>query len=116
MRISDWSSDVCSSDLNIKSIGPNLILAPDAEPTDGKFEVVLLKHSDRKVFSAYLRQLRHPVTDGHLVIPWQIVTVAHQVIIRCDSQTIHVDDELVTLKKGKMIEITIRPGIVEIIT
>lgn len=101
--------------LNIRSIGPNLVLAPDADPTDGKFEVVMLKQSDRKVFSAYLRRLMQSLPNEGTTVPWQIVAATREVIIDCDNRTIHVDDELITIKRKKKIEIAIRPGIVNVI-
>lgn len=102
--------------LNIKSIGPNLVLASSADPTDGNFEVALLKRSNRKMFSTYLRRLRQQLPQMAGSVPWQTITATREVIIDSDSQTIHVDDELVTLKKRKKIEITIRAGIVDILT
>lgn len=102
--------------LNIKSIGPNLILAPSADPTDGNFEVALLQQSSRKVFATYLRRLRQQIPVGRGTAPWQIITAHHDIIIECDSRTIHVDDELVAFNKGKKLEIAIRPGIVNILT
>lgn len=102
--------------LNIKSIGPNLVLASSADPTDGNFEVALLKQSNRKEFSTYLRRLRQQVPQTASAVPWQIVTATREVVIDSDVQTIHVDDELITLKKRKKIEITIRAGVIDILT
>ncbi|HWK58400.1 MAG TPA: diacylglycerol kinase family protein [Parapedobacter sp.] len=102
--------------LNIKSIGPNLVLASSADPTDGNFEVALLKQSNREVFSTYLRRLRQQVPQTASAVPWQIVTATREVVIDSDGQTIHVDDELITLKKRKKIEITIRAGVIDILT
>lgn len=101
--------------LNIRSIGPNLVLAPAADPTDGKFEVALLKESSRKEFSAYLRRLRQKAPLGHLTVPWQIVTATHEVIIDCDNRAIHIDDEVVMRDKKKKIGITVRHGAVDVI-
>ncbi len=102
--------------LNIKSIGPNLLLAPHADPTDGCFEVVLLKRSDRAAFSSYLRQLAQHAPRGEDALPWQIVSATSEVTIDCGSQPIHVDDEVVALKRRNQVAITIRPGIVDILT
>lgn len=103
--------------LNIKSVGPNLILAPNANPTDGKFEVVLLKESDRTAFINYLKRLlKHQAGDGPGEVPWKTIKAARDVSIVCEGRLIHVDDELITLKKGKVINIEVRPGIVDFIT
>src|SRR5690606_15798059 len=92
--------------LNIKSVGPNLILALKANPTDGKFEIVLLKGSDRTKFVRYLqRSLTHPADDIEGEVPWKIIKAARDIAIQCENRLIHVDDELVALKKGKVINI-----------
>jgi len=102
--------------LNIKSIGPNLVLAPHADPTDGCFEVVLLTKTNREALATYLHHLQQQKPPAVSVVPGQIVTAMHEVIIACDNRTIHVDDELVTLKKSKKIEITIRAGVIDILS
>jgi len=101
--------------LNIRSVGPNLILAPDASPADGKFEVVLLKEADRSAFADTVRRLMrgsHPGT----AVPWNTITAMHEVTIRCENRLVHVDDELITHKKGKVIRIEMRHGIIDMIT
>lgn len=102
--------------LNIKSIGPNLLLAPNADPTDGNFEVVLLKKNNRKAFTTYIHNLRRQMREAAGEVPWQVVTATEEIVIDSDSRTIHVDDELVTFKKRKKIEIAIRAGVVDILT
>lgn len=101
--------------LNIKSVGPNLVLAPRADPTDKKFDVVLLRNADREVFAEYLRGAHYPVDGRRLKAPWKIVTATREITIQCDNRLMHVDDELVPIKKRKKITITIRQGIVDII-
>jgi diacylglycerol kinase family enzyme len=45
--------------MNIRFVGPNLPLAPDAFPGDGAFDAVLLGESDRKPLLAYLESRMH---------------------------------------------------------
>ena len=45
--------------LNIRFVGPNLPLAPDAYPGDGEFDVVLLGKSDREPLLTYLEGRLH---------------------------------------------------------
>jgi diacylglycerol kinase family enzyme len=42
--------------LNLRYVGPNLHLAPDSEPGDGQFEVVLVTESERPRLLQYLDQ------------------------------------------------------------
>ena len=41
--------------MNIRFVGPNLPLAPDADPHDGLFDVVLVDADDRRALQAYVR-------------------------------------------------------------
>lgn len=100
--------------LNIRSVGPNLVLAPEADPTDGKFEVVLLKAADRRAFVAYVRQLQQGAVQEPAHVPWQIITATREISLQSDNGLVHVDDELITHKKGKAITIEIRPGIIDL--
>lgn len=102
--------------LNIKTVGPNLMLAPRADPADGKFEVVLLRESDRRDFIDYLKRLlKYPNERPQAEVPWKIVEATDEVTMRCENQLIHVDDELIELEKEKRIKIEVRSGIVDML-
>jgi diacylglycerol kinase (ATP) len=51
--------------LNIRFIGPNLPLAPDAFPGDGLLDIVLIGESDREPLLAYVENRLHQAS-GHL--------------------------------------------------
>jgi len=101
--------------LNIQSVGPNVALAPQADPTDGKFQVALLKEADRDAFINYLWLLRHRRLGKHLKAPWQLIEVCHSLTLRCENRLLHVDDELISLKKSQLVKVEIRQGIVDVI-
>src|SRR5690349_240161 len=42
--------------MNTRSIGPNLVLAPDADAGDGEFDVVLITEKQRKHLAAYIQK------------------------------------------------------------
>src|SRR3546814_1958575 len=58
MRISDWSSDVCSSDLRERTISPIAVMAMGSNPVDGKrlilekseADVIFIQHPDVQHF------------------------------------------------------------------
>ncbi len=101
--------------LNIRSVGPNVILAPHADPTDGALEVVLIQEKDREAFVDYLRRLQQG--DGApRSVPWEVLKANRAIRIRCEHRLVHVDDELVEHKKGKKIDVAIRRGVVDFIT
>jgi diacylglycerol kinase family enzyme len=65
--------------MNTRYIGPNLYLAPDADPGDGCFDVVLVTEAERGKFAEYLSswqkgRMREPSLPGrrgeHLQLQW----------------------------------------------
>jgi diacylglycerol kinase (ATP) len=76
--------------LNIPSIGPNLLLAPDADPGDGRFEVVAIAEEDRDTLLAYLDAGK----NGHGEPPVITRRSARHVRIDRGSSILHVDDDL----------------------
>jgi diacylglycerol kinase family enzyme len=91
--------------LNIRSVGPKLVLSPDASPSDGLFDVVLAGPSERAALLAYLENL----IDGR---PARLSLPTH----RARSVTIegcshlHVDDERVDLHRLGKVSIDISPA------
>ncbi|MFL6275312.1 MAG: diacylglycerol/lipid kinase family protein [Blastocatellia bacterium] len=76
--------------MNIKSVGPNLQLAPEADPGDGYLDFVFVAEHERAAMLDYLRQRRHSseacptltVHRGkHLRVIWQ-------------GSEVHVDDKI----------------------
>jgi diacylglycerol kinase (ATP) len=76
--------------MNTACIGPNLCLAPQAEPGDGRLDVVLLGEHERERFEAYL--------DGHIAggtEPLHLpVRTARTVHFRWQGLPLHVDDHI----------------------
>ncbi|SKB38646.1 Diacylglycerol kinase family enzyme [Parapedobacter luteus] len=101
--------------LNIKSVGPNLELAPQADPTDGKFQVALLKEADRDAFLKYLHALKKPTSKKRLNLPLQLIEARQEITITADNRLIHVDDELIAIKRRRLIKVEVRPGIIDVI-
>ncbi len=97
--------------MNIRFLGPNLFLAPEAEPGDGLLDIVLLESSDKPELYEYLSahlngQLRPPglrvVRGRHLQLMWE-------------GFDIHIDDEAWPTKDSAekatgLIDVKILPG------
>src|SRR3546814_15787510 len=58
MRISDWSSDVCSSDLQIIGVGRILVAGMDAEASLGRKDGLAIV--SRRIIAERAHQLRAP--------------------------------------------------------
>jgi diacylglycerol kinase (ATP) len=86
--------------LNTPLLGPSLRLAPDADPSDGLLDVVLLRDHDREALAAQL--------EGTAAAPPSFdVRRARQVIIETDGAASHLDDELWPRKPEKIERVTI---------
>jgi diacylglycerol kinase family enzyme len=95
--------------MNTKSIGPNLFLAPDGDPGDGEFDVVLIPEADKEKFSSYVKQKLngeeinydfHSVRAKKIKISWQ-------------GTHVHVDDEIIKLEESVEVEAEIKPALLE---
>lgn len=95
--------------MNIRSIGPNLHLAPDADPGDGKFDVVLITEKQRKHLAEYVRNK----IDG-LEVPFDFPLLkGKNLTISWDGKHVHVDDEYHKLENPADIRISLREGLLD---
>ncbi|RYY37737.1 MAG: hypothetical protein EOP46_01525 [Sphingobacteriaceae bacterium] len=91
--------------MNIRSVGPNLVLAPDANPGDGMLEVVLIPEDQRRQFADYLTH----IINGNSCPPFNYQTYSGKNIsIEWDDTLLHADDELVELQEKAAISIEIQ--------
>jgi diacylglycerol kinase family enzyme len=75
--------------MNIKSIGPNLFLAPDADPGDGFFDVVCLTRGAQETLDRCLEECKegNPSPNG---LP---VRRGKRIHIEWEGTPIHIDDQ-----------------------
>ena len=76
--------------MNISYIGPNLCLAPHANPSDGLLDIVFVSKDERDNLS---RCLSHCM-EGKLVQPTLTIRKGQQLQIEWDGFTTHIDDEV----------------------
>jgi diacylglycerol kinase (ATP) len=97
--------------LNIRAVGPNLVLSPDADPSDGFFSVVLASEEHREILDDYLQQ-RIEDRDHHLSLP---AYRAQHVEIQglCD---LHIDDKIVHSPSPRRVSIRIEPAALELLS
>jgi diacylglycerol kinase (ATP) len=81
--------------LNIRYIGPNLCLAPGADPGDGLFDVVLVSNDQRSQLKKYLSDRLEGKSDCAALT----VHKARHLHIECDCFPVHIDDDL-RMKSG----------------
>jgi len=95
--------------MNIRSIGPNLNLAPDADPGDGQFDVVLITEFQRNALAAYV-QKKIAGTEVPFDFP---ILKAEDLLIFWDGEHLHVDDECHTIEQPAKIEIKLKKGLLD---
>ena len=76
--------------MNIRSIGPNLSLAPDADAGDGFLDIVLVSDHDREKLTRYLTE--RIIDKNHS--PELTVHRGRHLHIECDELRIHIDDDV----------------------
>jgi diacylglycerol kinase (ATP) len=95
--------------MNIRSIGPNLLLAPEADPGDGQLEVVLVPESQREEFSTYVLNKLEGVEN-----PFVFNAIkARSIRMRCNGNHAHVDDQLMELDGPLAIKIELFDGLLK---
>ena len=96
--------------LNIRSVGPNLVVSEDADPSDGVFHVVTAGEEHRREIDAYLG---HKVAGrrSRLALPTRR---ARQVEIQ-GCEEMHVDDQIRTRPLVSSISIRIQSGAVQVL-
>lgn len=95
--------------MNTSSIGPNLQLAPFADPGDETFNVVLITESQRKAFADYVK---HKL-EGKDIAPFFTALKAKKLQIYWEGTAMHVDDEHLLLDEPADISIEIHAGLLE---
>jgi diacylglycerol kinase family enzyme len=91
--------------LNIPSVGANLALAGDADPSDGFFDVVTAGEAERKTLADYLAA-RRAGEEPELVLPTRRARRAEIT----GFERMHVDDELRRIEAAGKVTIEIEPG------
>jgi diacylglycerol kinase (ATP) len=78
--------------MNVREIGPNVPVAPDADPGDGLLDIALVEAGHREGLAAYLRE-REP--DHHVSPPAMRRARGRRLRMRFpEGCPLHVDDEL----------------------
>jgi diacylglycerol kinase family enzyme len=96
--------------LNIDCVGPNVLLAPGADPSDGWLDLVLAGPAEREMLDAYLRH-RSAGTDRAVRLP--VRRVRHVELARLDE--IHLDDEVRSGPSLAPVSIEVEPAALDVL-
>ncbi|MEO5602093.1 MAG: diacylglycerol kinase family protein [Cyclobacteriaceae bacterium] len=92
--------------MNIRSIGPNLYLAPEADPSDGFFDVVIISENQREALTAYIEK---KILGQEVKFDFPVLR-ARNIRILWNGKHAHVDDEYHKIDKPVKMQIEIREG------
>jgi diacylglycerol kinase (ATP) len=105
----EWNGEyILVEIMNIASIGPNLQLAPDANPGDGELDIVMIAEHQREELITYVKQK----LSGQAVHNFQTVR-AKKISVEWKGKYLHVDDQLIKMDSPQKIEIEIVEGLLE---
>lgn len=95
--------------MNIRSIGPNLVLAGKADPGDGMLDVVMVSEESRNKFESFLvSRINHEDKE------FSFSTIrARNVKVFWDGKDVHADDERLKIEKPVEVEIEILPDMLQ---
>ena len=96
--------------LNIRSIGPNLVFGPDADPSDGYFDVVMAQECHREELMTYLDR-RAEGRDTRLALPTRR---AREVVIAAGGE-LHVDAKRIDTCERGQVAIGIEPRAISVL-
>ncbi|WP_116770579.1 diacylglycerol/lipid kinase family protein [Maribacter litoralis] len=94
--------------MNIKYLGPNLHLAPNADPGDGYFELVLITEEKRAEFLHYLKALSNGSKSKNNIETFAKTIRVQALKMKCINIKIHIDDTVVDTCSNDTLEIKIR--------
>jgi diacylglycerol kinase (ATP) len=95
--------------MNTSSIGPNLQLAPFADPGDGFFEVILITENQRDEFASYVKGK----LDGKSESPFFTAFKAKKLQIYWEGTALHADDEHILLDEPADVKIEVQSGLLD---
>ncbi|RXF72473.1 diacylglycerol/lipid kinase family protein [Arcticibacter tournemirensis] len=99
----DYSGDYIMVEvMNMQCIGPNLVLAYEADPGDSYMEIVLISESEKEELARYISD-RISGVESRLKCK---TLKAKNVKILWDGHLVHVDDELIEMKEIKEINLS----------
>ncbi len=97
--------------MNTSSIGPNLHLAPFADPGDEFFDVILVTDNQRDEFAAYVKGK----LEGKEQPPFFTALKAKKLEIYWEGTALHADDEHILLDEPADVKIEIQSGLLQFV-
>ncbi|MBC8034352.1 MAG: NAD(+)/NADH kinase [Chitinophagaceae bacterium] len=95
--------------MNTRSVGPNLLIAADADPGDGELDIILVPEEKRNELAIYVLGL---IREESPVFP--ILSLkGKEVDLEWDSTHLHADDQLIKVEKNTKVRIRLESGLLD---
>ncbi len=95
--------------MNIPSIGPNLLMAPNADTADGLFDIILIPEAKRKALSSYVE---NKLKGKETILRLEPIR-GKQIYIKWQGPDGHIDDKLIRMKEHPELKIDNHRGLLE---
>lgn len=96
--------------LNIKFIGPQFYLAPEADPGDGKFDLVVIPEENRALLVQYLQEVLKGRKNETSLRSLSKTYRGKKAILQWKGKEVHIDDDLVEHYNNEKIVVEVDPG------
>ena len=96
--------------MNIRFIGPNFELAPQADPGDGFFQLVMIPESSRQDLAQYVEKSLGKEGSTAELGKFVQVQLVKEISMKWHGKDVHIDDQLVENYSGQVLEIKIEEG------
>ena len=101
--------------MNIQYFGPNIKLAPHADPGDGCFDLVMIPEKKRNELEEYLNGLMEGSAEYESLEKFVKTIRVQQVKIKWGGTQMHVDDDLVDYRAGRNIKVDVLPDVLDFV-
>jgi diacylglycerol kinase (ATP) len=106
----DYSGNyILAEVMNIRSLGPRLVLAPDADPGDGYFDVLLIPEKKRTQLISYIEKISAGVKAR---FPFKTIK-GRNIQIHWSGKDMHIDDQLIKKYKPVPLEIKLLDAMID---
>jgi diacylglycerol kinase (ATP) len=106
----DYSGDYLMVEvMNIRSIGPNLILGPDVKVDDGEFDVAIVADENRQALVDYIS---NKLLGREEKVQLQVIK-GRTITMEWHGPHSHVDDKFINITKPQEIKIEVQEGLIE---
>jgi diacylglycerol kinase (ATP) len=96
--------------MNTNAVGPRLKLAPNAVPSDGLFDVMLVRENERVGFLSYVTNVMSATVE---TLPNVDIKRLSELRLNCDNWAIHADAEIISVQGRTQVYFEMMRGALE---